>query len=262
MGVDVDRRIPLTAMQDDRSRMDALITLHRDLPRQGPGDDQFTLNLLERLPPLPARPRIADLGCGSGAGAVLLARHYRSAVRAVDASAVFIEELRVNAMRAGVDQLVEPICADMGALDWPRGSIDLLWSEGAAYNLGFEQALRRWRPLLAATGVAVISELSWFETDVPAEARAFWQAGYPGMATEVQNLACATNAGFRAAFTARLPVEAWWRNYYDPLRERIRQLDSTVVAGQVIRETEQEIALFEKYSDYYGYTFYVLLIAD
>jgi hypothetical protein len=67
---------------------------------------------------------------------------------------------------------------------------------------------------------------------------------------EVRNLACATNAGFRAAFTARLPVEAWWRNYYDPLRERIRQLDSTVVAGQVIRETEQEIALFEKYSDY------------
>jgi hypothetical protein len=37
---------------------------------------------------------------------------------------------------------IETRCEDMGALDVPPGSVDLVWSEGAAYILGFGEALR------------------------------------------------------------------------------------------------------------------------
>jgi cyclopropane fatty-acyl-phospholipid synthase-like methyltransferase len=136
--------------------IDALIELHRGLPREGPGDTAFARQLLRSLPPLPARPRIADLGCGSGAGALLLAAHFGVPVRAVDTAAVLLDELRERAAARGLAHLITPMLADMGALDWPPASLDLLWSEGAAYSLGFEQALTRWRPLLAAGGVAVV----------------------------------------------------------------------------------------------------------
>jgi len=237
----------------------ALVELHRGLPRQGPGSDRFTRELLKRLPALPDKPRIADLGCGSGAAAMLLARHYGSPVRAVDASAEFIAELRTHASRARLDHLIEPICADMAALDWPPGSVDLLWSEGPAYNLGFGEALSAWRTLVAAAGVAVVSELSWFGQTAPGPARDFWAAAYPGMGSEQQNVDRAGEAGYRVIFTERLPSSAWWQNYYGPLRERMRQVTATGVMQAVIQETEQEMALFEKYSECYGYTFYVML---
>jgi ubiquinone/menaquinone biosynthesis C-methylase UbiE len=236
----------------------ALTELHRGLARQGPGDAEFSRELLRSLPPLPPSPRIADLGCGAGAAALLLASHFQSQVKAVDSSAVFIEELKTNARRAGLDHLVVPIHGDMAALDWPAASIDLLWSEGAAYNLGFEWALSLWRPLVANHGIAVVSEMSWFTDQPPTPAQAFWQAAYPTMATESENARRAGSAGFHVVSTRRLPSEAWWKNYYDPLRERMQSIKRTPVIDAVLRETEEEMALFERYSAAYGYTFYVM----
>ena len=189
---------------------------------------------------------------------MLLAQQYQCPARAVDASDVFIAELKVRAKQAGLDQLIIPICGDMAALDWPAGSVDLLWSEGAAYNLGFERALRTWRSLLADGGMAVISELSWFTDHLPEPAIAYWQSAYPGMGSEAENVERAKRSGFRVKSTHRLPSQAWWTNYYDPLRVRMQQMKITPMAQAVIQETKAEMALFEQFSDAYGYTFYVL----
>lgn len=237
----------------------ALIELHRGLDRQGPGDADFTRQLLSQLV-LPPQPRIADLGCGSGAGALLLAQHYQCPVIAVDSSSVFIEELKVRAQRAGLEHLIRPILGDMAQLEWAPASIDLLWSEGAAYNLGFEQALQLWRPLLAQQGIAVISELSWFADQVPDAAIAFWQVAYPTMATEDENINRAERSGFQVLSIHRLPSQAWWLNYYGPLRQRMQQIEITPAIQAVIRDTEDEMTLFEQFSDFYGYTFYILQI--
>jgi SAM-dependent methyltransferase len=240
----------------------ALVELHRGLERQGPGDAEFSRQLLRGLAPLPARPRIADLGCGSGAGALLLADHYRCQVLAVDTSAVFLDALKARARQAGLGHLITAIHADMAELDWPAASLDLIWSKGAAYNLGFERALRLWRPLLADAGIAVVSELSWFSDQVPEPARAYWQAAYPTMGSESENIARARRAGYQLLATRRLPSEAWWKNYYDPLRARLEHLAVTPLNEAVLRETEQEMALFAEFRHLYGYTFYILQATD
>ncbi len=239
----------------------ALVDLHRGLDHKGPGDLDFSRHILSNLSTVPLQPRMADLGCGSGASALLLAQYYQSTVMAVDASPVFIDELKVRAKQRGLEHLIIPIQGDMAKLDWPVGSLDLLWSEGAAYSLGFEQALTLWRSLLANSGIAVISELSWFTEDAPEPARAYWQNAYPGMGSEAENSDRANRSGFRVLFTHRLPSQAWWGNYYDPLRARMQQIEITPIIQSVIRETEEEMRLFEKFSDFYGYTFYVLQVA-
>lgn len=253
--------------------MAALIELHRGLERQGPGDADFSFQILSNLTSLPPKPRIADLGCGAGAGALLLAKHYQCEVAAVDSSSVFLEDLVARAKQANLEHWITPIQADMGKLEWPAASIDLLWSEGAAYNLGFEQALKRWRPLLAHNGIAVVSELSWFTEDVPEgvpkdvpkdvpePAIAYWQNAYPTMGTEAENRARASRSDFTVLSTHRLPNRAWWVNYYDPLHHRMQQIEITPTIQSVIDETETEIELFERFSDFYGYTFYVLKVA-
>lgn len=245
-------------MDNQADRITTPIDLHRGLDRKGPGDADESRNILCNLSSLPAKARIADLGCGNGAGALLLAKHYQCTVMAVDSSSVFIEELTVRAKQAGLESLIIPIHGDMAKLDWPVASVDLLWSEGAAYNLGFEHALRLWRPLLANNGIAVVSELSWFTDKVPEPAIAYWQKVYPMMGTEAENISRADRAGFSVLSTHRLPSSAWWMNYYNPLRDRMKQIEITPVTQLIIRETEDEMAVFEKFSNFYGYTFYVL----
>ena len=146
-------------MEEHEKYIQALIKLHLGLERQGPGDTNYSNYILSLIKELPANPRIADIGCGAGAGTLFLADRFKSKVRAVDFSREFLDELINRAKQRGLEHLVETIECDMGSLDWKPETIDLLWSEGAAYNLTFEGALKAWRPLMAANGIAVISEI-------------------------------------------------------------------------------------------------------
>ena len=245
---------------DDMTMGEALTLLHGETERQGPGDDTFSLEILQRLPELPSPCKIADLGCGTGAASMLLARHLQQPVLSVDTSAEFLRTLSTKAENAGIGHLISTLCADMGALDPEKYQFDLLWSEGAAYNLTFAVAMEKWRPLMANNGIAAVSEMSWFGAERPREVQDYWRDAYPAMASEEANKASAEQHGFRLLFTQRLPANAWWTNYYDPLLDQLDAHAGTASATlqEAIAETRQEIALFRKFSDYFGYTFYGL----
>ena len=237
----------------------ALIDLHRGLARQGPGDARVSRQILAELPTMPAKPRIVDLGCGAGAGAMLLAEYFDAPVTAVDLAQPFLDDMMQRAGARGLADRVHPLACDFADLPLAPGSVDLLWSEGAAYNLTFAGALEKWRPLLAPRGVAGISELSWFTDDIPDEPRRYWEAAYPAMADEATNIAHAHAAGFDVLGTRRLPAQAWWDHYYNPLLERMAALsDPDATMQAVIAEVQAEIDLFRQYRACYGYTFYVL----
>ncbi len=245
---------------DDMTMEEALTLLHQGTSRQGPGDDHFSHEILQRLPKLPADCVIADLGCGTGTASLLLAKHFQRPILCVDTSETFLRALSQNAEDAGLGHLVQPLCADMGALDPKQHQFDLLWSEGAAYILTFAGALQKWRPLMAEGGVAVISEMSWFGPERPREAFEFWNMAYPEMADEQANVASAERHGFKLLFSERLPAQAWWSNYYDPLSARLEAHagSSSPTLQEAIAETRQEMDLFRAYSAFYGYTFYAL----
>ena len=247
-------------MEDQQKYIQALIGLHSGLDRQGPGDPDFSEYILEQLPELPPNPRIADIGCGAGAGALILAKKYRSKVRAVDFSKEFLDQMMFKARQQGLENLIEPIESDMGHLDWAPESIDLLWSEGAAYNISFEGALKAWRPLMALNGVAVISEMNYFVADVPQIVKNYMKNAYPGIKTESKNVNLINASGFIVVAQHRLPSSAWWNNYYDPLRKRIIAFKNTddEVMQAVIHETDQEMKFFRAHHQDYGYTFYIM----
>ena len=247
-------------MEEQEKYIQALIKLHLGLERQGPGDTNYSNYILSLIPNLPNNPRIADIGCGAGVGTLLLAEKFKSRIRAVDFSRELLDDLIDRAKKRGVEDLVEAIECDMGSLDWKPETIDLLWSEGAAYNLTFEGALKAWRPLMAPNGIAVISELSYFTSELPEPVRTYWQNAYPAIGTESENSKYANSSGFEVLGIHRLPSKAWWDNYYSPLRERIDSLKCSKdsVLQSVIKETAGEMKFFEKYSKYYGYAFFIM----
>ena len=237
-----------------------MFRLFEGLPRQGPGSDACTREALRRLGALPPTPRVLDLGCGSGRAALVLAETLQAKVVAVDSHQPFLDQLQATAHQRGLKHLIEPRCADMRAPGVPARSVDLLWSEGAIYLLGFADGLRLWRPLLAPGGWLAASECSWLCADPPAEAAAFFRQGYPGMAGIEQNLERARAAGLDAVDHFALPQAAWWDEYYAPLEQRMSALapDADPDLAAAIDETRREIELYRRHSDSYGYVFYML----
>jgi hypothetical protein len=138
--------------------------------------------------------------------------------------------------------------------------IDLLWSEGSAYSIGFCNALTRWAGALASRGFLVVSELCWLTESPPEEAKEFFRCGYPDMHSTRENIAAAEDAGYEVLATHTLPHQAWVEGYYDILGPRARALrehpDATV--REMAAETVREIDVFQRCADSYEYVFFVL----
>lgn len=239
----------------------ALFQLHEGLPRNSPGSDKSTLKALRRLGRIRRGARIIDMGCGTGASSLTLARKLTAEVVAVDAHEPFLETLIERCRKEELKGTVVTRHADFGALEEPERSFDLIWSEGAAYVLGFENALMKWRPLLKKGGRAAITELSWFQDQPSDQAKEYWASVYPGMRGIVANCAAAERVGF--SVVDALPMsDKDWREYYSPLKEQIARLRSKGEASAelavVIEEAEREIAVYEAHGDEFGCVFYVL----
>jgi hypothetical protein len=148
---------------------------------------------------------------------------------------------------------------DMKDIPQAFQNIDLLWSEGAAYNIGFANALATWAPALIPEGFAVISELSWLKEQVPDAVREFFRSGYPDMQSVQHNMAVAESTGYKLLTTHTLPRQAWVDGYYDILGPRAKALldhpDSSVRGFAA--ETVREIEVIQCSEDSYGYVFYV-----
>ena len=238
----------------------ALVELHSDLDRQGPGDEDFSKFIIEQLPNLPPNPCIADLGCGAGAGALILAEKFRSQIKAVDFSREFLDQLLARAQQTGLEIFIDAIECDIGNLNWRPHTIDLIWSEGAAYNITFKGALETWRPLLVFNGIAVISEMNYFSADAPEDVRQYMEVAYPEIKTEAENVDLIKTSGYEVLGVHRLPAKAWWLNYYDPLSEKINDMERSEdsVMQAVIRETLEEMKFFKEREQDYGYTYYIM----
>lgn len=238
----------------------AMLELHEGQLRQGPGSRRTTELLLSLAGPLPEEPRVLDLGCGPGASALVLAERLPGArITAVDVHAPFLRRLEEHAREAGTADRITVREGSMDALDdLPDGSVDLVWSEGAAYTVGFDRALGLWRRLLAPSGALVVTECGWIVDNPSEEARRFWDAAYPLRSTAA-NIAAATAAGYTVTAAYLLPDSDWLDSYYAPLEADALRVDaSDPYAAAAAEGALREAELYRAHGHEYGYMGYVL----
>jgi SAM-dependent methyltransferase len=239
-----------------------LVDLHRHAVRQGPGGEAETkramaLAGLDRSRPL----KIADIGCGTGASTVLLAEALDADITAVDFLPEFLDELRSRAHDHGVADRIATLNCSMDALPFADGELDLIWSEGAIYNLGFEAGVSAWRRFLKPGGRLVVSEITWLTATRPPELQSHWEQEYPEVDVASAKIAILERHGYSPEAYFVLPTHCWLDNYYRPMQGRfdafLERHGRSEQAKAIVEAEQHEIALYERYGDYFSYGVYV-----
>ena len=233
-----------------------LLRLFNGMTRKGPGSRASTLQALS-LCPLPPHPCVADFGCGSGASALLLAEQLQCPVLALDADGTALDDLWANAQQMGLGSWIQPTTGDLGDPPVAPQSLDLIWSEGAITHIGWAKGLATWMPLLRPGGMMAITDATWFEPHPPEEALNAWSSWYPEMATVDANLQFARELGLQVLGHFRLPRQDWW-DYFDHVEAQCRLHQDDASLAPIIEAMHEEMALYRRCGDSYGYEFYVL----
>lgn len=236
--------------------------VYEHLPRQGPGNRACAARALALCPALPQAPAVLDLGCGVGAQTLQLAELVPSgSIVALDTHAPSIERLQAAVAERGLAQRVRAIVADMAHPRQPPGSFDLIWSEGALYNIGLPDALRVCHDLLRPGGCVAFTDVVWCKDNPPPEIRAAFDLDYPAMGGLADDVAALQACGFELVAHFTLPDEAWWDDFYTPMEARIAELrarhsgDGEALA--VLDRLAAEPEMHRRYSSFYAYEFFV-----
>lgn len=231
------------------------------LKRQGPGSEEIILRALGFIDNLSEQSQIADLGCGTGTQTLFLAQNAPGQITGLDLFPDFIDILNCNTKQFGLQNRVKGIVGSMDNLPFQDEELDLIWSEGAIANIGFEKGLNHWKGFLKKGGYVALTYESWYTNERPAEIEKWWVDAVPEIATIGHNISTMQNAGYIpiAAFT--VPENCWIDNYFIPQRARQEEFskqhagDKTVETFIQLMKYEEE--LYSKYKQYYGYVFYI-----
>jgi len=210
----------------------------------------------------PSAPlKVADIGCGTGASTIQLARSLNAKITAIDFLPDFIEVLKGNAENEGLINKINPLVCSMENLRFDDEEYDVIWSEGAIYNIGFEKGINDWRRFLKPGGLLVISEITWITSDRPFEIQKYWQAEYPEIDTASSKINILEKSGYSPVAYFVLPEYCWLENYYRPMQsgfaEFLARHSYSEKAQTIVGAENKEIALYEKYRAHYSYGVYV-----
>ncbi|MBN2683076.1 MAG: class I SAM-dependent methyltransferase [Bacteroidales bacterium] len=229
--------------------------------RQGPGSEHATINALGFIENLDKNSLIADIGCGTGGQTMVLAQNTEGFITAVDLFPDFIEIFNQNASKLRLNDRVKGLVGSMDNLAFEIGTLDLIWSEGAIYNIGFEKGLNEWRKFLKTNGYIAVTEVSWLTENRPKEIEDFWIEAYPEIDLVSKKISQMEKAGYSPTASFVLPEQCWTKNFYEPQvelqKEFLNKHSGNKTAEELVANQQHEAIMYRKYKEFYGYVFYI-----
>jgi len=189
---------------------------------------KYTRKAFRMLPQMD-KPRILDIGCGSGIPTLELARLSNGEVIGIDVDQPALDKFTKKIKEAGLTDGVQAVNCSMFDMDFADASFDIIWSEGSIYAIGFERGLREWRRFLKPGGYIVVHDE---QGNVKEKLEQIYNCGYELLGYFI------------------LSKETWWTEYFAPLEKliaesRTRYTDNPKILEE-LHQAQGELDMFKK----------------
>lgn len=244
------------------TKLELIVDFHKDAHRQGPGSEDETLQALELAGITKNKSlKIADIGCGTGSHTITLAKNTNAQIIGVDLFPAFLEKLKNRARELNLQNRISTHAKSMDNLPFKKDEFDIIWSEGAIYNIGFEAGIKNWKTYLKTGGYLCVSEITWITNSRPKELEEFWMQEYPEVDRASNKIKLLEENGYTLTGYFYLSQDSWIKNYYEPMEKQfpsfLERHNHSEMAKSIVNEYKREIDEYLKYKDYYSYGFYI-----
>ena len=149
----------------------------------------------------------------------------------------------------------------MDRLPFGDGELDVIWSEGAIYHIGFEKGAADWRRYLKAGGHLVASEITWITDSRPQNIEEHWNSEYPEIDVASAKIRVLEKHGYSPIGYFVLPEHCWLDQYYRPMQasfeDFLNRNGNSEEAREIVAAEQSEIDLYKTYKDYISYGVYI-----
>ena len=202
--------------------------------------NKYTRKAFQMLPKL-EKPRILDIGCGSGVPTIELAKLSDGEIIGIDINQSLLDELNRKIEEEGFSSRVKTVKCSLFEIDFPDESFDIIWAEGSIWIIGFEKGLKEWNRLLKPNGFLVVHD---------------------EIKTVSNKIKKIPSCGYKLVDYFSLPEDAWWTKYCRPLEIRIKELrmkyKNNSDALKTLENCQNEIDLVKRNPKEHSSAFFVM----
>lgn len=165
---------------------------------------KYARQAFEMLPPMD-KPRILDIGCGSGVPAIELAESCNGDITCLDIDQNLLDVLAGKIEKAGLTDRVRVVNCSIFDMAFPDESFDVIWAEGSIYVIGFEKGLKEWKRLIKPNGFMVIHDEA---------------------SNIAEKLGQISNSGYGLLGYFALSEKVWHDEYIAPLEKLVQEIQT------------------------------------
>jgi ubiquinone/menaquinone biosynthesis C-methylase UbiE len=202
--------------------------------------NEYTRKAFIKLPVMD-KPKILDVGCGTGVPTLELAHISDGEILALDIDQEALNCLDEKIRASGFVDQVKTVNSSLFDMDFPSGSFDLIWAEGSLFEIGFEEALRDWRHLIRDHGFMVLH--------IPHQ-------------DHQARISSIKASGYRLLDFFLVHHSIWWSYFYQPYEEHVKNLIGKYQENKevlkVLKIEEAEIEMFKKNPEDNSSIFYII----
>jgi len=174
------------------------------------------------------KPRILDIGCGSGVPTMELARLGQGEVIGIDIDQPALDKLTKKVREAGFSDRVQAVNCSILDMVFPDEGFDIIWSEGSIFVIGFKRGIQEWKRFLKPKGFMVIHD----------------EKG-----NVQEKLEQISKCGYRLLGYFILSEDTWWTEYFAPLEKLIAKSPTSYADDphslEELNQAQRELEMFK-----------------
>jgi len=200
---------------------------------------EYTRKAFDSIPEID-KPRILDIGCGTGTVTLELARLSNGEITSIDIDQKALDKLNYKIREKRLSDKVKVYHRSVYDTKFEDEMFDIIWEEGVIHLLDFKKAITECNRILKVNGYMISGEATnWAD----------------------KKLNYFPKFGFKLLKQIPWAKECWWKQYYAPLEKKVnflRKKYENVDDIEEIKRHLREIEMVKKNTKGFECTTYIL----